>query len=177
RSIGKYLLKIKVIGIDGNPPTIYQCAIRWVFLLTDVYFFLPFISIHEGFAAIWIFSPFVGLGIALKTKYGQRFGDMAAQTLIVNENEKSYSINETIYAYSYNINDNYEVMFPEVSKLSDKDMTIVKTLLERSHDNYNFELANRVANRVKEILEIDTRLDDYKFLVKILQDYNYLTMK
>jgi len=63
-----------------------------------------------------------------------------------------------------------------VIRLSDKDMTIVKTLLEKSEIEINYELAHKLASHIKKVLSIESSLDDYQFLKKLLEDYNYLSL-
>ncbi len=177
QTLGKMILNIKVVGIDGNPPTVSQCAIRWMFLLVDSYLFALFTFINPLFAGLMLFSPFVGCIMIATTKQQQRIGDIAAQTFIVNFKQTEVSIYDTIYAYAVSKKKDYEVQFPEIIKLSDRDMTIVKNLLERSETDYEYELARKVALHIKKILMIENKEDDYVFLKKLLADYNYLSLK
>jgi uncharacterized RDD family membrane protein YckC len=177
QTLGKMFLNIKVVGIDGNPPTVSQCAIRWMFLLVDSYLFALFTFINPLFAGLMLFSPFVGCIMISTTKQQQRIGDIAAQTFIVNFSQTEVSIYDTIYAYSVSKKKEHEVHFPEIIKLSDRDMTIVKNLLERSETDYEYELAHKVALHIKKILLIESKEDDYVFLKKLLADYNYLSLK
>jgi uncharacterized RDD family membrane protein YckC len=177
QTLGKMILGIKVVGIDGNPPTVGQCGIRWMFLLVDGYLFALFAFINPLFAGLMLFSPLVGCAMIAATKQQQRIGDIAAQTFIVNVKQTEVSIYDTIYAYSVSKKKDYEVQFPEIIKLSDRDMTIVKNLLERSESAYEYELAHKVALHIKKILMIENKDDDYVFLKKLLADYNYLSLK
>lgn len=176
QTVGKMILGIKVIGLDGNPPTASQCGIRWMFLLADAYLIALLTTIDPLFVSLIMFSPIVGCIIITQTPKNQRLGDIAAQTIIVQAKETEYSIYDTIYAYSVSAKREYEVVFPTVIRLSDKDMTIVKTLLEKSEIEINYELAHKLASHIKKVLSIESSLDDYQFLKKLLEDYNYLSL-
>jgi uncharacterized RDD family membrane protein YckC len=177
QSIGKLLLGIKVIGIDGNQPSISQCAIRWLFLMVDCYLFFIFAQISVVFAILASFGPAIGFILIATTQYQQRLGDIAANTIIVNAKEIEYSIFDTIYGYNTNRKSEYLPMFPQIIKFSDKDMTTVKNLLEKSELQFNDKLAHKAANHIKKILNIETQMNDYQFLKQLLQDYNYLTLQ
>jgi uncharacterized RDD family membrane protein YckC len=177
QSIGKLLLGIRVIGIDGNPPSVSQCAIRWMFLLVDAYLFALFTFVNPLFAGLMFFSPLVGALFIAIGKNQQRLGDIAAQTYIVRAKETEWSLDDTIYAYFSKKKADYVPQYPEIIKLSDRDMTIVKDLLQRSETHVNYELAHKLANHIKKILNIESKEDDYVFLNKLLEDYNYISLK
>jgi hypothetical protein len=68
-------------------------------------------------------------------------------------------------------------MFPEVMRLSDRDINAIKSVVNQLHKTNRFETASRVAYKVKEVLKIDTLMDTTDFLEKLLADYNYLATK
>ncbi len=177
QTIGKMAMGIKVIGVEGNSPSVSQCGIRWMFLLVDGYLFALFTFVNTWFSALIIFSPLVGALFIAFSKNQQRIGDFAAQTYIVSAKETAYSIEDTIYSYFTKKKEDYVPQYPEIIKLSDKDMTIVKQLLEKSEIHINYELANKLANHIKKILSIESKDDDYTFLKKLLQDYNYISLQ
>lgn len=177
QTIGKMAVGIKVVGMEGNAPSLSQCAIRWMFLLADAYIFLLFTLVSTNFAVLLLFSPLVGCLFIGISKNNQRIGDIAAETYIIMAKEQVFSIYDTIYSYASVKNDRYEPQYPEVIKLSDKDMTIIKTLLERSEEHFDYELASKLAIHIKKILEIDTKDSNEIFLKKLLQDYNFLSVK
>jgi uncharacterized RDD family membrane protein YckC len=177
QTIGKIWTKIKVIGAEGNIPSVSQCAIRWMFLLVDGYLFLLFTLVDPVFAVLLVFSPLVGLIVMSTNKYHQRIGDIAANTYLVNSKEQAYSIFDTIYAYSSQYKDEYTPKFPEIMRLNDKDMTILKKVLEESESTYDEALAEKLAKHIKKILDIEADEENYVFLKQLLKDYNYLSLK
>ena len=177
QTIGKLALGIRVIGTSGNPPSVSQCAIRWMFLLADAYLFVLLSMVNPVFAALTFFSPLVGALFITIGKNQQRLGDIAAQTFIVRAKETEWSLDDTIYAYFSKKKADYVPQYPEIIKLSDRDMTIVKDLLQKSETYINYELANKLANHIKKILNIESKEDDYIFLNKLLEDYNYISLQ
>lgn len=176
QTIGKLALGIRVIGTAGNPPSVSQCAIRWMFLLVDAYLFALLTLVNPIFAFLTFFSPLVGALFIAIGKNQQRLGDIAAQTYIVRAKETEWSLDDTIYAYFSKKKADYVPQYPEIIRLSDRDMTIVKDLLQKSETYINYELAHKLANHIKKILSIESQEDDYIFLKKLLEDYNYISL-
>jgi hypothetical protein len=76
------------------------------------------------------------------------------------------------------INDeNYIVAFPEVLKLSDRDINTIKNVVTLFYKDHNVETCERVALKVQEVLQIQTDKYAIDFLEKLLADYNYLAVK
>ncbi|MBK6979520.1 MAG: RDD family protein [Cytophagaceae bacterium] len=176
QTLGKMAMKIKVIGNDGSVPSFSQCAVRWMFLLADGYIFMILILVSPLFAGLSVFSPAVGIIAITNTKNQQRLGDLAAGTYIVSTRENHFSIEDTIYAYA-NKRQNYQIKYPQVIKLSDKDMTIIQNLMEKSEKNIDYQLASKLSKRVKEILNIETQDNDIQFLKDLLSDYNRVSIE
>ena len=68
-------------------------------------------------------------------------------------------------------------MFPTVMKLSDRDINTIKTILTQAGKRNNYEMSHRVAMKIKEVLKINTDLQSNDFLIKLLEDYNYLATR
>lgn len=174
---GKMIMKCRVMGIDGNYPSIYQCATRWIFLAADMWLIYIFIFIDPLFSFLAVFSPLIGSLMIILTEKHQRLGDMAAHTIVVSTKEKEVYIYDTIYAYAHaNKMVNYEPKFPEIMRLNDKDITKIKTLLEKGNDMLNPEIADKLAKHVKHILKIESDMENNAFLKQLLNDYNYYSI-
>jgi uncharacterized RDD family membrane protein YckC len=168
---GKWLMRIQVISIEGNLPSVYQCATRWLFNLVDVWSLMLFSFLNPLFATFGVFSPFFGFLLIVFTPKNQRFGDMAANTVVINIKEQQVSLKDTVIAYA-DYSQNYEPQFPEVMRLSDGDLNKIKYYAETAgHDDV--EIIKLLATRIKELLTIQTDLNDFKFLNQLLTDYNY----
>ena len=71
----------------------------------------------------------------------------------------------------------YIVKFPEVLKLSDRDINTIKNVINLFYKNHNTHTCSRVAYKVQEVLKIHTDMYAIDFLEKLLADYNYLATK
>lgn len=157
---GKLLLNIKVRNMQGGKPSISQHLIRWLFRLLEApYFFwngiIPIISM-------------------LRSPYDQRLGDIVAGTIVVSTKTKA-SLNDTIFRDMSAVD--YQPRFPQILKLSDRDMNKIKSLMDQAVKSKNPELTARVAYRVKDVLEIKTDMLPEEFLETVLNDYNYYTTR
>lgn len=172
QSLGKRIVKIRVVGADGNYPSVYQCATRWLFLGADMWLIWLFVFIHPAFYFLAIFSPLIGGLLIIFSDKHQRFGDIAANTVVINTKQKEIYIEDTIYAYATKSKE-YQPKYPEIMRLSDKEVNQVKFLLERGSETFNPEVVHRLAAHLKNILKIESSDDDEDFLKQLLNDYNY----
>lgn len=177
QSLGKMATGIRVMSLEGGDPTISQYLLRWFlrvwewplvfsFVLPDFWVILQLFSV--GFSGL-----FVVIIIAVTNK-SQRLGDLAANTVVVNSRIQS-SIHDTIFMEV--TNKNYDVMFPGVMKLSDRDINTIKTVLNDLYKTRRYETAHRIADRIKAVLKVDTDLEVDMFLERLIADYNYLATK
>ncbi len=159
QSVGKKAMGIKVIDLSGNEATVSQYLLRWLFRLFDM-------MITLGAAAV--------LSAAL-SKYNQRLGDLVAGTVVIDKNYRT-GIDETIYLELEE--EGYKVMYPEVMRLSDRDINGIRNLLHTRGSNRDTELyMAQVASRIEEVLQIKTELEPRELLEQLLKDYNHLTQK
>ncbi len=156
QSIGKKLLGIKVISESGNRPSFYQFLLRWLI---------------RPFETIFFFIP-VFLCMLISRK-NQRFGDLAAGTLLIVSRVKS-NINDTVF---FDLAESYKPRYNNVLQLSDRDMNIIKTILDSSIKQKNYEFAERTSAKIRTALRITDYQHPVEFLETILKDYNYLSDK
>ncbi len=157
QTIGKRVMKVKVISLNGEPATLGQYIIRWLFRMVDVYIY--------GLPAI--------ISIAVSER-NQRLGDLVAGTTVIKTVPRS-SIQQTIYAPTPDLN--YTVSFPTVATLSDKDMQLVREVILNVKQTGNSLLAYQAAEKIKAILQVQTNLEPLYFLQVLLADYNHLTSR
>jgi uncharacterized RDD family membrane protein YckC len=168
---GKWLMRIRVISIEGNLPSVYQCATRWLFNLVDAWSLILLSFINPVLGVVGVISPFIGLTVIAITPKSQRIGDMAANTVLISTKEQQVSLKDTVIAYA-DYSQDYEPQFPEVMRLSDGDLNKIKYYAETAgHDDA--EIIKLLATRIKELLIIQTDLSDSKFLNQLLTDYNH----
>jgi uncharacterized RDD family membrane protein YckC len=160
QSLGKKILKIKVVKIDGTPTTFSSYFLRWIIRLVEI---------------LAMFGSLAMVTIILNRK-GQRLGDIAANTTVIRLRDKS--LRETIYTQ---IPDNYEVVFPEVSKLSTNDIYTIKEVLELLKTVKKNKHAAVIAQKAREAIErklnIQTNDNTETFFQTILRDYNFINSK
>ncbi|RFM28963.1 RDD family protein [Deminuibacter soli] len=157
QSIGKKLMGLKVISETGGRPAIHQLLLRWLLRLADFGF-----TFCTG-----------GLLSSLLTRKHQRLGDMAAGTIVI-KTKQPYHLGQTIF---FEVADNYQLRYPAVMKLSDRDMNVIKTILDNCYKSGNYAFAARTADKIRTVLSINEYTDDVEFLETLLKDYNYLAAK
>ncbi|WP_341228560.1 RDD family protein [uncultured Arcticibacterium sp.] len=176
RSPGKMILHAQVISATGKLASIYQIAIRWIFNMVDIWLIVLLGSLIDNVFSFVIFGPLTGALFIAFTKNHQRLGDLAANTLVVSSKEEAVDIYDTIYAYTIQKED-YIPQFPEIMRLPDSDISKIQSIMENSNLNDNYETINKLANHVKRILSIKSKLSNSDFLTALLSDYNYYARK
>ena len=152
QTLGKMAMKTKVVKIDGTRATVYEYFIRWVMNIVD----------------IWMMSGLIGLVSIILSKKSQRIGDFAADTTVVNLKAKLQLI-ETVYE---ELQDTYQVKYPQVIKLTDKDINIIKATLNKSLKKRDYHVIDTLAEKVMGILEIhEIKESNILFLETIIQDH------
>ena len=155
QSIGKKLMRIKVISENGSRPALYQFLMRWLLRLADF-------GISLGLA---------GFISVLVSKKSQRLGDIAAGTLVIKTNTKP-ALSDTVF---FELEDDYQPRYKDVMRLSDRDMNVIKSILDASIKHKNFELAERTSGKIRTVLNIQEYQHPVEFLETVLKDYNYLS--
>lgn len=154
QSVGKKLLKIRVITAEGGAPTMSQYVLRWMFRLIDM---MPW-----GIPAL--------LSIVL-TPSSQRLGDLVAGTLVI-DTRNDLSWQDTLFE---TVEEHHVPKYPAVMQLSDKDINTLKNIVQAGRKKPNFTLNASVAERVCQKLGIKTEEAPEDFLQTLLKDYNFYT--
>jgi len=124
QSLGKKIMKIKVVKIDGTQPGIGSYFLRWILKPIDVFF---------TYGAVAIIT------ILINGK-GQRLGDLAANTTVIKI--KAYVKLEDILVPE--LKENYNTEYPQVSVLSDNDIQIIKDVLSHKVDTNQIVYQNLI---------------------------------
>ncbi|HTJ10504.1 MAG TPA: RDD family protein [Dinghuibacter sp.] len=157
QSLGKKVMRMRVVNMNGGKPTLGQFVIRW--LLRPVDFGITFCV--------------GGLLSVIFSKYSQRLGDLAAGTILISTNTRA-ALEETIFMETAQ---NYVPQFPQVMRLSDRDLNTIRSLLERAKGNDHFHIAATAAEKIRTVLKIDTPMAPYEFLETLLKDYNHISVQ
>lgn len=163
QTLGKRIVGIKVIRLDGRDPTPADFIVRAVFLLPDAVFSI-------GIPAVLLISS---------GRHKQRMGDLIAGTVVIQSAVTAVFTLREIMAIRGR--EDHEAKFPEVQCFTDNDMMVVKHALGRmrkfnnpAHKQAVRTLAVKLADR----MEIDKAAVKYtpeKFLEVLLLEYIVLT--
>lgn len=174
---GKKIFAIKVISLQGYKPTYIQILNRWVFRLMDTGFITVFIFGMIGdwvYGSVFLIANVVSLAYILNSKKEQRIGDLIANTVVIRLKSKT-RIEDTIFT---KIEDpNYVVRYPNVIKLSDRDISIIKNALTNAQRTNRYESLWNIVSKLEPVINAPTGDDPYYFLVTLIKDYNYLTTR
>lgn len=160
QSVGKKAMNIKVVSLNGAQPSLGQYVLRWVFRIVDF-------SISYWLCGV--------ISIAVSKK-NQRVGDMVAGTTLIKTIART-TLYQTIYTPAPMAETEYEVMFPEISNLSDRDMQLVKEVIMSVRRSGNMAVAQQAAQKIQETLSVKTELPPLTFLERVIADYNFITSK
>ncbi len=155
RTFGKLILGLKVVKKDGSPAGLGDFAMRWVTRLLE--------------AEFGVFS-WLALPVAMISDSNQRIGDMVAGTIVINVKERT-SLRSTILA---SLNPQYQIVFPQVGQLNDRDMNIIKDVMMQAVQTGNYGLLEQLGNKVKQTLGVfpnPQQLPTMQFLNIVLADY------
>jgi uncharacterized RDD family membrane protein YckC len=177
QTFGKKIFGIRVMSMEGGSPTISQYLLRWVTRFFEwplVFgFVIPQTGIFFQVALVGFIGIFVVIIIAI-SKSGQRLGDLGAGTVVVDTKIKT-QLHETVFL-EINQQD-YQVTFPDVMKLSDRDINTIKSILDIATRKGDIQLAASAAEKIKNHLQIETGLPPFEFLELLMRDYNYLSVR
>lgn len=186
RTIGKSLLKLRVTKIDGKPPSIGETILRWLLRAIDIKIYLFFFFLaalfgplrqefFQGLIVFFAFVPFpvIGLVAIALSKNNQRVGDIAASTVVI-KNRKRISLEETILQTK---SEDYEPVFKQALKLRDKDIYIIKKVVEKADQEMDHSQVIPLANKAKKVLDIKSEMLPLHLLKTLLKDYDHLARK
>jgi uncharacterized RDD family membrane protein YckC len=178
QTVGKKIMAIRVISLEGGEPTFGQYILRWITKFFEWPFLFGYILFSSyalvGYTFITGFLGVVVVIIIAVSPRSQRLGDLAAGTVVVNTKTK-LSIDDTVFM-DVNKTD-YKVQFPDVMRLSDRDINTIKSVVTQANKSGSYEMCNRVAMKIKDVLKIQTDMHPDMFLEKLLEDYNYLATR
>lgn len=152
QTIGKWLLKIRVVRLDGQRANFYNYFLRWVI----------------GIVEFWIFMFLPAFVAVVISKNNQRIGDLAANTGLIDLRPK-LDIQQTIFE---DLEDDYQITFPQVELLSDRDINIVNENFNKALAADNFDVFEALARKLEEIMNVDSEGMGYKkFIQLVIRDH------
>lgn len=183
QSIGKKIMGIKVISENGGRPSLGQLIIRWLIRTSD--YMLLVIAVVLIIMSAYGMAPDVDMYLALggalllllvdlilvNSRKQQRLGDILAHTVLINTHQKE-KLTDTVFL---EVADNYVPQFPQIMRLSDRDINSLKGIIDTARRHKDSSMALMAAEKIKAHLHIETQLEPQAFLEVLLKDYNYLS--
>ena len=160
QTVGKRILKIRVLKIDGYQASFADFFIRWTFALVEV-------ALSMGSIAL--------ISI-ISSKYSQRLGDFAAGTAVITERNKMNISHTILEELSYT----YQPLFSqaEVLLFSDQDAQTIKNYLAQALKSKNGQITiARLADKITEVSKREHTSYTQKadFIQQFLKDYSFYT--
>ncbi len=160
QSLGKKVMKIKVVNLKGKSPSPQEAFQRWVFRLIDI---LPTLG---SVAAIYITS----------SDRNQRLGDVMAGTSVI----KITPDRRVSLQHIDKINErDYNVIFPEIAQYEESRIIFIKEVIERHRDFPSDSTQKAILElfeKIKEDLNLDVKdMKRVEFLSTLIKDYVALT--
>jgi uncharacterized RDD family membrane protein YckC len=159
QTIGKKLMKIKVVKLDGYQASFGDYFMRWIFRLIENNIGILFLCI-------------IGIVSMASSEKIQRLGDMVAGTAVISL-KNDINISSTILE---NIGDNYVPIYPSVIKLSDNDIRIIKDSFQLARKKGDHETVRKLCGKIEKVAGIKNQSgNDADFIKTVLKDYNFYT--
>jgi uncharacterized RDD family membrane protein YckC len=157
QTLGKRIMKLRVVKRDGSLPTLGSVILRWLLFLID------------GPSMCGI-----GILVMLLNNDSQRLGDMAAGTLVIKLNSY-HNIQVSLDEFNH-LSRDYHPIYPQAADLSLEQINLISRTLELADDDPR---VHALAEKVKQLLQISTPLErsDDTFLWRIVKDYQYYALE
>jgi uncharacterized RDD family membrane protein YckC len=159
QSLGKKLLKIKVVSLDGGQPSIGQYFMRWIFRIVDFTLTLHLLG-------------FVSVAVSDKK---QRIGDVVAGTTLI-RTVPAAKIEQIAF---HPVEGEYTPVFNSVQLLNDRDIELIHEVISTYYRTQNPQLIYQMATKVSAHLAvvIPEGMNEMQFLKTVSSDYIQLTSR
>lgn len=157
QSVGKRLMKIKVISLDGSQASLGQYFTRWVFRLVD----------------FTLTAQLGGLICIAVSENKQRIGDIVAGTTLIKTVPHTH-INHIAF---HPVEETYNPVFNNASVLSDRDIELIHEVISTYYKTHNTDLIYAASAKVASLLSVNVPegMNEMEFLKTVLKDYNHQT--
>jgi uncharacterized RDD family membrane protein YckC len=157
QSVGKKVMKIKVMSLDGAQPRLGQYMLRWLFRIID----------------FGISGGAVALVVAAISDKVQRIGDLVAGTILI----KTVQRTKIEHIAFRPVLDGYEPVFANAAELTEQDIDLINEVINSYIKTGNNVLVYNMAIRTKERLGVTPpeSMNDMRFLQTVLKDYAFKT--
>lgn len=155
QSIGKKVMNIKVVKLNGAQVTLGGYLLRWLLWPIDTFFY--------GGIAI--------LCITIGSR-GQRLGDIAAGTTVIKLKKSGFLKDHTLN----DLDVDYTPVFLNADQLIPEYIELIKKAIKAKLEMLDDKPVDAIAAKTKNKLNITTELPDLKFLHTIMKDYHHLML-
>lgn len=157
-TVGKWLIGIRVVMLDGTRPSVSNYLIRWLIRLFEI-------TLTSGVVAFFTL---------LLNQKGQRLGDIAAKTCVIKVGKRT-KIDDTVFE---DLEADYDAVFPQVIELTDEEISVINEVL-KSKSGYDKSAWLTMVARTRVLIQekmgiLHTGLGDIEFLQQVVKDYNAL---
>lgn len=172
-TVGKYLMKIKVVKLDGFQPSFVDFFVRWIFRMVDIYGFTVLAILLAGtfLQGFSLAGAVVGVVYMVINGSGQRIGDKVAGTAVIHAKIKQ-DISITILK---EVSQDYQPTYTQVIKLSDNDARIIKETYEAAKKINDYKLIRKLVTKLEDVMNIKCDQKPNDFIETVLKDFNYYT--
>lgn len=174
---GKKLFNIKVVSLDGYKPTYIQYLNRWIFRLMDTGFITIFFFGFMGnwvYGSVFLLANLISMIYIINSRKEQRIGDLIANTVVIRLRSAT-RLQDTIFTEIEE--KDYKVSYPNVTRLSDRDISIIKNALNNADRTNRYDQLWNIVAKLGPVINAPTGDDPYQFLDTLIKDYNYLTTR
>lgn len=155
QSLGKMALRLRVVKLDGTPPTLGSYLLRWLLWIIDG----PTFS-------------FLGLIVMIVNRSNQRLGDLAAGTVVIKlQDYKKIQVSLDDYEY---LTRGYTPRYPQAADLSLEQVEVIRRTLTMNQPQRTEQLAQKVCQKFGiDLQETSPTL----FLQRIVRDYQFYALE
>jgi uncharacterized RDD family membrane protein YckC len=162
QSIGKKIMRLKVVKCNGDLPSNEDFLLRWAFRMVDVSF---------SFTAL-------AATLILTSEHKQRLGDILAGTLVIRLRPEGNQHKRRVFEEEAKAQAR-EFLYPDLIAFNDQEMMLIKNLLARyyknpspTHQNLLQQAAQTIAQKIK-LSKVPK--DPVRFLEAVLEEYVLMT--
>jgi uncharacterized RDD family membrane protein YckC len=157
QNVGKKIMGLKVVSVDGSQPSFSSFFIRWVFRIAD--------TVATVGCLAFIFTVVNGKG--------QRLGDYVARTMVVKKAKQPTLDSLLLPKLPYN----YEPKYPQAINLTEADYNILKEILNFRKRNGStmpvVEAIHKAKTKFQDKLNVKAQGDATRFLIDLHNDFVY----
>lgn len=151
QTVGKMVMKTRVINQDGTSPTLSQYILRYILLFVDLGIF------------------FVGLLPIMISRYHQRFGDLAAGTIVVSLKRQNVILPTYNFATT-----GYTPVYPEAQLLTVRQADVLSRVYYHTDAEQRPQLMAQLVDKLRSTFAIEPKTpDNDAFVRRVLDDYYY----